>query len=119
MNSKHKNPTQLIQELQALLNELAGSLGQDTSIITKNTVSSSKAETFSGPSGGIKLLLAEGFFAEPKTLPAVVSRLRQDGFNYATQVISTALVRLVRARAMVRIPVNGEGKERWAYAIRK
>lgn len=119
-SSKQRNVSEIILEIRHLLDELASiSEGRVLPIrqqVYSNSVNKKKP---SGPSGGIKLLLSEGFFDEPKTLPEVVARLRQDGFNYVVQVISTALVRMVRAREMVRLPANGAGKEKWVYAARK
>lgn len=115
---KHKrNPSEIIRDMQSLLNELSVSVNGSTLPSTRRDVS--KPVTFSGPSGGIRLLLREGFFKEPKTLPDVCARLRQEGFNYSNQVVSVALLRLVRDRTMVRIPASGEGKEKWVYAERK
>lgn len=115
---KHKRkPVEIIRDMQSLLNELSAAVDGDTLSSARGAVS--KQATFSGPSGGIRLLLREGFFKEPKTLPDVCTRLRQEGFNYRTQVVSVALLRLVRDRTMVRIPASGDGKEKWVYAERK
>lgn len=115
MKNKRK-PAEIIHDIKSLLDELASTYGVEISTSTKTE---SKPATFSGPSGGIRLLLREGFLKEPKTLPAVCERLRQEGFNYSKQVVSVALLRLVRDRTIVRIPSSGKGKEKWVYAERK
>jgi hypothetical protein len=116
---KKRIPTEIIQEINSLLSELANSLGGEIVRSASSPLSIKKTSTFSGPSGGIKLLLGENFFKEPKTLPEVCARLRQEGFNYSRQAVSVALLRLVRDRTMVRIPATGDGKEKWVYAERK
>jgi len=117
MKTKRKS-AEIIYDMQSLLNELSVSINIKTPIHKKNEALSSPA-TFSGPSGGIRLLLREGFCKEPKTLTDICAQLRQEGFNYSNQVISVALLRLVRDRTMVRIPATGEGKKKWIYAERK
>ena len=117
MVGKRRKPSEIIAQIHSLLDELATLSGGRVAVQEKRV--EEKSEKFTGPSGGIKLLLKEGFFAEPKTLTEVVSRLHQDGFKYVTQVISTALVRLVRARMLVRLPSTGPGKEQWVYTERK
>jgi len=114
-----RETSEIIRAMQNLLTELSSRLGVSANSAALTPVSSTKAASFSGPSGGIRLLLEEGFFKEPKTLPQVYERLRQEGFNYRRQVVSVALLRLVRDRTMVRIPTSGEGKEKWTYAERK
>ncbi|MEK7601354.1 MAG: hypothetical protein AAB480_02380 [Patescibacteria group bacterium] len=119
MKSK-QNPREIIRQIQSLLGELSGVLGHEmTSTASSKGTASQKPVVFSGPSGGIRLLLSEGFFKQPKTLPEVYARVRQEGFNYRQQAVAVALLRLVRDRTMVRLPSDGEGKERWAYSERK
>jgi len=117
---KHRDISEIVDDLQILLNELATI--ENAPAGTREKTAPKTKQTFSakGPSGGVKMLLHEGFFSEPKTLPEVVARLRQEGFHYVNQVVSTAMIRLVRSREMVRLPADGgSGKEKWAYAERK
>ena len=117
MKTNHKSPAQLIAQINVLLAELEASLGAAPS--KSAPITSTTTERFTGASGGIKLLLKEGFFATPKTLVEVIKRLSQEGFNYTATVVSVALLRQVRSRSLVRLPSTGAGKEKWAYAIRK
>jgi hypothetical protein len=114
--SHKRNHVQIIAEIQTLLDELSDTLGKGALPAKVNPI---KPPVFKGASGGIRLLISEGFFKQPKTLPQVSDRLRQEGFTYTKQVTSVALLRLVRDRTMVRLPAGGEGKETWIYAERK
>ena len=117
MKDKPRNPVDIISQIQGLLSDLSISLGSTP----PNTpvLSTRQTENFSGPSGGIRLLVREEFFVTPKTRVEVVERLRQEGFNYPPSVISVALLRQVRSRELVRLPSSGKGKEKWAFAERK
>lgn len=118
MKTKRRSPQEIISQINALLQELA-SLPVSAQPKVSNSAPATTEEKFTGPSGGIKLLLKEGFFAAPKTQPEVLVRLRQEGYNYTASVVAVALLRMVRARVMVRLPFPGEGKEKWSYAERK
>ncbi len=113
--NKKRNWVQIIKEIKILLDELSimhGSSQRKSSLIN--------VEKYSGPSGGVRLLIKEGFFNKPQNLPGIVNCLHQEGFNYSRQVISTALLRLVRSRFILRrLNGNKKGKEKWIYAERK
>jgi len=110
---KERDRDQIIKEINDLLDELS-------SVSSKRKIGRKKAESYSGPSGGVRLLIKEGIFSKPQTLPGIVKRLHQEGFNYSRQVISTALLRLVRGRSLTRRPnEDKQGKEKWIYAERK
>lgn len=110
----NKNLKDIVQSIGNLLEELSAALDLpgNKELNTTKTV-----DDFSGPSGGVRMLLAADFFKEPKPLPDVVKRLHQEGFNYRRQVISTALLRSVRNRILVRRP--GDGGKQWVYSERK
>ena len=118
---RNRTPEQILIEVQALISELMGYF--KNSKIRRAKLSSKslgKTKILKGPTGGIHLLISDGFFESPVSLQTVEKKLRQDGYHYVTQVISTALVRLVRDRILVRVPAeNPVGKEKWAYAERK
>lgn len=78
------------------------------------------SQSYSGPTGGIKMLLDQDFFKQPKTLGTVLAELRKEGYNYRKEVVSTSLIRLVRQRTLTRIPLqDGESREKWQYSERK
>lgn len=117
MKAKPHTPVEIIAKIQELLTDLSVALGDNSSVPSRTTSSSS--EKFTGPSGGVRLLLREGFFSTPKTRVETVNRLRQEGFNYTPSVVSVALLRQVRTRELVRLPSTARGKEKWAFAERK
>ena len=121
MEDKQKQLARIAEQMRDMASELEHLAGPTGKSRRGATVLHTpiREEKFSGPSGGIKLLLKEGFFAQPRRLFDVMARLKQDGFNYRLQVVSTALIRLTRARVLVRLPADGPGKEKWAYAERK
>jgi len=118
MSSKKHTPAELINSIRMLLDELHSLLGGETVSIKASAGKSQKK--YSGVAGGIKMLINDRFFKEPKMLSEVIDRLRQEGFNYRRPVIAMALLRAVRNRFLVRLEAyNPESKEKWAYAERK
>lgn len=51
-------------------------------------------ENFAGPSGGIRLLVSEGFFKTKRSLSDVRSALAKKDYHYSAAAIQTALNRL-------------------------
>jgi hypothetical protein len=62
----------------------------------KRTKSAVAADTFDGPSGGIRLLLSQDFFRTKRSLADVRAALAKSDYHYVIQVIHTALSRLSR-----------------------
>lgn len=118
-NPKSSKAIQIVHEIQNLLGELEINLsanirGRDENVLKKRDLN------YSGASGGIKMLVEEGYFKETRSLAEIVVQLRQEGFNYPRNTISMALLRGVRSRILVRLPAEGrKGKEKWVYVIRK
>lgn len=117
MKANPRTPVEIISKIQELLTDLSTALGDNHSVSPRSASSSS--EKFTGPSGGVRLLLKDGFFSTPKTRVEIIERLRQEGFNYTPSVVSVALLRQVRTRELVRLPSTAGGKEIWAFAERK
>ena len=118
-NPKKSRAVQIVQEIQVLLEELKGYLATG---VTRGKHLSEKGQppNYSGASGGIRMLLEEGYLKEVRSLPEVTARLRQKGFNYPRSTISMTLLRAVQARFLVRLPAEGrKGREKWVYVIRK
>lgn len=122
MERKNLDPKQIILEINRLLAELSSAVGAKKKTKSNSIGLQDRNSTrlHVGPSGGLKMLITENFFREPKSLPETVRRLHQEGFNYSRQVISVALLRLVRSRVLSRREAEGrQGKEKWVYAERK
>jgi len=121
MNQKKRTPQEIIKDIKMLLNELSSVFGESTESIKKSffkpSIKSSKK--YSGVAGGIEMLIDDNFFQGPKALSEVVSRLKQEGYNYRGSVIAMALLRAVRNRSLTRLESHNKGKEKWAYAERK
>lgn len=65
----------------------------------------------------IALLAEEGFFSVPRGLSEVQGKLAEHGWHYPQQNLSTPLIRLVRQRALRRLPVQDGGKKIWKYSL--
>ena len=118
-DTKKSKAVQIINEIQALLEELKGHFSASV-IGGKRFSEKEQIPNYSGASGGIRMLLKEGYFVEVRSLPEVTAMLRQEGFNYPRSTISMALLRSVQARLLVRLPAEGrKGREKWVYVIRK
>ncbi len=116
---KNKKGADIIATIHALLDELEEHIVVDSSagghVLTKKA-----GLSYSGASGGIRMLIRDGYFKEMRSLPEVILRLRQEGFNYPRNTISMTLLRAVRQRILVRIyKGNGKSREKWVYVIRK
>lgn len=124
MKQKKRTPNEIITDMSTLLKELSsifeGSArnGRRSSLVEAST--KNKEKKYSGVAGGIKMLIADNFFQNPKSLSEVIARLREEGFNYRRPVIAMALLRAVRNRSLTRLEAeNRKGKEKWIYAKRK
>ncbi len=53
-----------------------------------------QVKTPSGPSGGISILIDEGYFSQPRSTNDVKTKLEEKGYFYRREVIQTALNRL-------------------------
>lgn len=70
-----------------------------------------------GATGGLRYLIEDGFFENPKVLTEVRERLKQEGRHYPNPTISMGLLGLVRERELTRI--QEDGKKIWKYVIRR
>lgn len=121
---KKRTPNEIVNDIAILLDELSSMLGGSARGDKRSSsvkVSAKKdGKNYSGASGGIKMLIVNGFFQKPKLLSEVITRLRQEGFNYRRPVIAMALLRAVRNRSLTRLEVeNPKNQEKWSYAERK
>lgn len=117
---KYKNSEEIIAEINRLLVELAGRRVKSENAAGKTKKQHVSVGRHSGPAGGIRLLLENGFFKEPKTASEVIAQLHQDGYRYEPKFIAVYLLRFVRQRILSRLPVkNKKRNEKWEYAERK
>jgi len=112
-----KDPKKLTEQIISLVNELAESAGvkpKKTPVSIKTT-----KRKLIGATGGLRLLIDEGYFDSPKQLPEVVDKLRQEGRHYSQAAVSMGLLNLVRERILTRVKEK-EGKIKvWKYVIRR
>ncbi|OGD40459.1 hypothetical protein A3I30_00045 [Candidatus Azambacteria bacterium RIFCSPLOWO2_02_FULL_44_14] len=113
-----KDPKQIAENIIALVLELAKLAGEKIELGQKNhhNPKSSRSDT-SGATGGLRILVGEGYFNDPKQLPEIIERLKQGGRHYSNATISMGLLNLVRERILTRFRDGGDKK--WKYAIRK
>ncbi len=65
----------------------------------------------------IELLAEEQFFAEPRSLAEIQTKLAEHGWHYPQTNLSTPLIRLVRQRRLRRLPIQVGNKRVWKYAL--
>lgn len=53
-----------------------------------------KEDNYSGPSGGIRLLLDKGFFENKKGFSSIREELKSNNYHYPRQSVNSALTRL-------------------------
>jgi len=76
----------------------------------------SKKSTFSGPTGGIRLLISKGFFKRKQGLAEVRTTLSENGYHYSRQAVHVALNNLTRKGGPL---VSLEESGRKVYVERK
>ena len=107
----------IVDEIMALVNELAGLRGTRAGDSKKSASrGATGSEELSGATGGIRTLTAEGKLDEPRSLSEVVEFLREKGRHYSNPSVSMGLLNLVRERVLTRFRDKGK---KWKYVIRK
>lgn len=114
-----KNPQKLANQIVELVSELAGLAGVkiDVESPPKSAETEKNKKKYSGATGGVRLLLKEGFFDEPKRLLEVSNQLKMEGRHYPNPSLSMGLLNLVRERELIRI--QEKGKKTWNYVVRR
>ena len=74
-------------------------------------------ESFSGLAGGIRFLIKNGFFNEPKTLKEVINELKREGYHRSTSGVASTLSVTFTANQKILSRIK-EGKL-WKYVMRK
>ncbi len=70
-----------------------------------------------GASGALSILTEEGFFDEPRDLPAIMNRLKEIGRHYPTTSVSMNLLNLTKRRTFSRI--KDSKTKKWQYVLRR
>lgn len=108
-------PEQIIKEITSLLGELNDVISGksiDSRVLDKDLTSSN----YSGATGGMRLLIEEGYFDQPRTLQEVMQVMEERGRYYPRPTVAMSLLNLVRERVLVRTKNNGK---KWHYVLRK
>ena len=109
-----KTNKQIVAEIRSLLDELDTS-GDSTSGEVKRVVKTNADKDYSGCIGGLRLLLNENFFDQPRSKQEATTKLMEMGRHYTSPSISMNLLNLCRERALVKLGDRGNYK----FVIRK
>ncbi|OIO30845.1 hypothetical protein AUJ77_01720 [Candidatus Nomurabacteria bacterium CG1_02_43_90] len=112
----NKDPKKIVEQIFSLVTELAEMTGHKISALQSSNKPLPKAKT-SGTTGGIRGLVDEGYLDDPKLLPEIIERLKQEGRHYSNAAVSMGLLNLVRERVLTRF--RDKDKKIWKYVIRK
>ena|SRR3989344_1610280 len=86
-------------------------------IFTKKDTIKPSNKNYKGLAGGIRLLIANGFFNEPKSVKEVMTEMKREGYHYTqTGVASTLSETFTKSQKILnRIDEN----KVWKYVLRK
>jgi len=114
-----KDPKKLAEKIIAQVLELAKLAGGkiDTTLVKTLHSQGGSQKNTSGATGGLRILVDEEYFDNPKQLPGIIERLKQEGRHYSSATISMGLLYLVRERILTRF--RDKGDKKWKYVIRK
>ena len=113
----NKDPKKIVEQIFALVTELAEMTGQKKIQVSMVSTKSFPKEKTAGTTGGIRVLASEGYLDNPRLLPEIIERLKQEGRHYSNAAISMGLLNLVRERVLTRF--RDKGQKTWKYVIRK
>lgn len=74
-------------------------------------------ENFSGLAGGIRFLIKNGFFNEPKALKEVSEELKREGYHRSTSGVASTLS--VTFTANQKLLTRIKDNKNWKYVLRK
>ncbi len=112
----NKDPQKIVEQIFSLVTELAEMTGNKITL-PKSSNKPLPKEKMSGTTGGIRGLVDEGYLDDPKLLPEIIERLKQEGRHYSNAAVSMGLLNLVRERVLTRF--RDKNKKIWKYVIRK
>ena len=101
-----------IEEIEIRLKKIENSLFSGNKPIQLKT-----KESFSGLAGGIRFLIKNDFFNEPKMLKEVIDELKREGYHRSTSGVASTLSVTFTANKKILTRIK-EGKI-WKYVIRK
>ena len=109
MNEEH---IQKIEDIDERLKKI------EDMFLSKNASEHSKVkDNFTGLSGGIRFLIKNGFFNEPKTLKEVIEELKREGYHRSMSGVASTLSVTFTANQKILTRIK-EGTN-WKYVIRK
>jgi len=82
----------------------------EKAVFSKDSKPSPKpaSSSFSGATGGVRLLISKSFFSKGKTLGEVRSALAENGYHYSRQAVDMALKGLAKRKGpLVILKVRG------------
>lgn len=86
-------------------------------VFSKDKKTEWKANEFKGLRGGIRLLIQNRFFDNPRTVKEVVEELKREGYHYPTPSASKALSVDLTNKQKILNRIKGD--EQWLYVLRK
>lgn len=104
--------TEIIVRLEKLEAVVFGS----SSTAVHQVIESANTKQYSGLVGGLRLLLADGFFSTPQELGSIRSELASRGYYYRRQAVHNSLTRLAKPNGPLVVVRKGRTK---SYAKRK
>jgi hypothetical protein len=91
----------IIDQIEALLAELKKEVGVPVSAMKENKKSAAQ-ENFSGLTGEVFTLVAEGFFDNAKNLSDIQIKLKEEGINKPTTALMKPVLMLIRKKVLGR-----------------
>ena len=101
-----------IEEIELRLKKI-----EDTLFSENKPTKFKTKESFTGLAGGIRFLIKNGFFNEPKTLKDVIDELKREGYHRSTSGVASTLSVTFTANQKILTRIK-EGKI-WKYVMRK
>jgi hypothetical protein len=112
-----RNPKKIAEEIMNLVSELV-KMTDGTFEVGRSELGRVKSnKETSGATGGLRLLLVEQYFDQPRQLPEIIEKLKEEGRHYSNATISMGLLNLVKERLLTRF--RDKKVKKWNYVIRK
>ena len=85
--------------------------------VSSPTIAKSAGKKYVGPSGGIRFLIDNNFFSNPRPMKEVFEELKKEGYYYSLQSVDTTLRRnfVFRKKSLMRTKIGSV----WKYVNRK
>ena len=106
-----------IEELKKTIQEHEDRISQlEKKLSTETIKSKPKKSNYSGPTGGVRMLIDNGFLDTPKFVSEIVDEMKREGYYHDLPTIDSALRKsFLKNKTLQRIK---EGNK-WKYVIRK